>query len=176
MEDFRVTDGQAGEMAKSNVKDINLGYQEIQEQLQILSKSYVIIGFPDGTLTKTQTKGDRVKKGGESMAQIASDNEFGTKSIPVRSFMGSSFDENRTKINQLMLREYGKILDGKTTTVKALGLVGQFVKGLAQQKIRAIQFPPNSARTIAIKKSSKPLIDFGQMINALTQKVITEKS
>jgi hypothetical protein len=40
-----------------------------------------------------------------------------------------------------------------------------------QKKIRQITIPPNSPRTIAEKKSSKPLIDFGQMVQSVTFKV-----
>ena len=106
------------------------------------------------------------------MPEIAAANEFGTETIPARPFMSTSFDENRQRIYNLTQREYGRILDGKTNVAKSLGIIGLFMVGLIQKKIRAIQFPPNSPRTIAIKKSSKPLIDFGQMIQSVREKVV----
>ncbi|MGH2612652.1 MAG: hypothetical protein ACRDFB_06330, partial [Rhabdochlamydiaceae bacterium] len=74
--------------------------------------------------------------------------------------------------NKAIQGEYNKILDGKSTTERSLGLIGQLMTKLIVQKIRAIVSPPNSPRTIAIKKSSKPLIDFGQMVQSVRYKVV----
>ena len=142
-------------MAKAKIQDIDLGYQAIESQLKLLGKSYVLVGFQEGSVTKNQTKGDRTKKAGQSMPEIAAANEFGKGNIPARPFMSTSFDENKTQINQAIQSEYIKITKGKSTVKKSLGLLGQFMVSLIQRKIRAIYFPPNSPRTIAIKKSSK---------------------
>lgn len=82
--------------------------------------------------------------------------------------MRTSFDDNVTNIQALIQREYGLVTDGTKTAKKGLGLIGIYVVGLIQQKIRAIVTPPNSPVTIALKGSSKPLIDFGQMVNSVT--------
>lgn len=157
------------------VKDTDMGLGDIKEQVKLLSNSYVLVGFQEGSKTKSETKGDRQKKGGLSMPQIAAANEFGAPGVPARPFMSTSFDENKAQINLAVLGEYRKILDGKSTTKKSLGILGQFMVGMIQRKIRSIYFPPNSARTIAIKKSSKPLIDFGQMIQSVREKVVIKK-
>lgn len=159
-------------MKRAVVKDIDLGFDEIQKQVALLDGSYVLVGFQEGTKTNLQTKGQRKKKAGFSMAEIAAANEFGTKSIPARPFMATSFDENRAKINKAIQGEYAKILDGKSTTERSLGLIGLLGAKFIVQKIRAITTPPNSPRTIAIKKSSKPLIDFGQMVQSVRHKVV----
>lgn len=159
-------------MKRAVVKDIDLGFDEIQKQVALLDGSYVLVGFQEGTKTTQQTKGQRQKKAGFSMAEIAAANEFGTKTIPARPFMSTSFDENRAKINKAILGEYSKILDGKSTTERSLGLIGLLGVKFIVQKIRAITSPPNSPRTIAIKKSSKPLIDFGQMVQSVRHKVV----
>lgn len=154
------------------VKDIDLGWEQIEREIQKAEKSFVLVGFQEGEKTKKQQKGSRTKKSGLSLAEIAASNEFGTRSIPARPFMRTSFDENLPKINQAIRSQYVKILDGKSTTKKSLGLIGLLMVSLIQEKIRAIHSPPNSARTIAIKKSSKPLIDFGQMIQSVREKVV----
>lgn len=159
-------------MKRAVVKDIDLGFDEIQKQVALLDGSYVLVGFQEGTKTTLQTKGQRQKKSGLSMAEIAAANEFGTKTIPARPFMSTSFDENRAKINKAIQGEYSKILDGKSTTERSLGLIGLLGVKFIVQKIRAITSPPNSPRTIAIKKSSKPLIDFGQMVQSVRHKVV----
>lgn len=159
-------------MKRAVVKDIDLGFDEIQKQVALLDGSYVLVGFQEGTKTTLQTKGQRQKKSGLSMAEIAAANEFGTKMIPARPFMSTSFDENRAKINKAIQSEYSKILDGKSTTERSLGLIGLLGAKFIVQKIRAITSPPNSPHTIAIKKSSKPLIDFGQMVQSVRHKVV----
>lgn len=145
--------------------------QEIKLMEQI-ENSYVLIGFQEGSVTRSQTKGKRRKEAGKSQAQIAAENEFGTNKIPARSFMRTSFDENVQRVVNIITAEYEKILDGQSTVRKSLNAIGLYGVDLVQQKIRAIRYPPNSPRTIAIKKSSKPLIDFGQMIQSVRHKVV----
>ena len=139
-----------------------------------LADSYVLVGFQEGSVTHSQVKNGRTKKPGKNMAQIAAENEFGTSRIPARSFMRTSFDENKQKLNNAILNEYDKIIDGKSTIERSLGLLGQALSKMIKKKIREIQTPPNSPRTIREKKSSKPLIDFGQMVQAVTYKVVTK--
>jgi hypothetical protein len=154
------------------VKDKDLGFEEIQRQMALLDGSHVKVGFQEGAVTKPQVKGQRRKPAGLSLPQIAAENEFGTKIIPARPFMSTSFDENKALINRAIQGEYKKIAGGNGTTERSLGLIGQLMTKLIVQKIRAIVSPPNSPRTIAIKKSSKPLIDFGQMIQSVRYKVV----
>lgn len=158
-------------MARAVVKDIDRGWGEIVLQTEMFRRASILIGFQEGDTTKPQVKGTREKKGGLSMAQIAAANEFGTKKIPARPFMGTSFDENRQRIIRGINVQYGMVLDGKKNAEQALGAIGEGVVSIIKTKIRAIVTPPNSPRTIAAKGSSKPLIDFGQMINSVRYKV-----
>lgn len=158
--------------SRAVVTDTDLGFDRIKEEVEKMAGSYVIIGFPETAKTKDQTKGNRHKKGGLSMAEIAAENEFGTKYIPARSFMRTTFDENRDNVNRIIDKEYDKILEGKRTVQFSLQAIGIYYEGLIRKKIRDIHFPPNSPRTIALKGSSKPLIDFGQMIAAIQHKVV----
>lgn len=158
-------------MARADVRDIDKGWGAIQKEVESFKKASVLIGFQEGEVTKKEVKGQREKEGGLSMAQIAAANEFGTKTTPSRPFMRTSFDENLSKINKLINLQYQQVQDRKKNADQALTAIGVVMVGLIQQKIRAIVSPPNSPRTIAIKGSSKPLIDFGQMIQSVTYKV-----
>lgn len=155
-------------------KDARKDFDKQIARMEELANSYVLVGFQQGSVTRSQVKGKRRKEAGKPMAQIAAENEFGTKTTPARPFISTSFDENRDKLNNIIANEYGKIIDGDSTVRKSLNLIGLFGVDIIQQKIRAIQTPPNSPRTIAIKKSSKPLIDFGQMIQSVRHKVVIE--
>lgn len=159
-------------MARADVRDIDKGWERIERELASFRNSSVLIGFQEGTLTKKEVKGQREKEGGLSMPQIAAANEFGTKRIPARPFMSTSFDENRSRIEKLIQIQYQKVKDGKQKAENALIGVGVVVVGMIQQKIRAILSPPNAPSTIKAKGSSKPLIDFGQMIQSVREKVV----
>lgn len=154
-------------MARPVVVDTDLGLDDILKEIKKLSKIELLIGVQEGTVTSRETRGYHTRDAGINVAQYAAENEFGTRETPQRSFMRSSFDENLTKIEAFVTLQYGKVIDGKQTANGAVGLVGQAMTALIQRKIRAIVFPPNSALTIARKGSSKPLIDFGQMIASI---------
>jgi hypothetical protein len=158
-------------MAPKSFEDNRKAYDAKLKEIEQLSTSYVTFGFQQEALTKSQVKGNRTKRAGLSQAQIAAQNEFGTRTIPARPFMRTSFDENINRIQNAVNVEYDNVLSGMSTIRKSLDRLGIFGVGLIQQKIRAIHFPPNSPRTIAIKGSSKPLIDFGQMIQSVRHKV-----
>ncbi len=89
--------------------------KKLEEQLALIDNSYVLVGFQENSQTHAENKNNRMKKGGQSMPQIAADNEFGTKHIPARPFMGPAFDENKPKINKAIEKQYERILEGKTT-------------------------------------------------------------
>lgn len=152
----------------ARVVDKDLGFAEIEREVQKLKKSQIMIGFQANTVTQSASQDGRVKQAGQSMATIAARNEFGFERTPARPFMRTSFDENQAQISKLIQQRYGKLLDGKLRADKMLGILGQYVVGLIQKKIRQITSPPNAPYTIAIKKSSKPLIDFGQMVRSVT--------
>src|SRR5260221_1309881 len=160
--------------ASSTFTDKKVYQKKLEEQLALIDNSYVLVGFQENSQTRNETKNNRTKKGGQSMPQIAADNEFGTKNIPTRPFMRPAFDENISSINKAIAKQYKRIQDGETTVEKALGLIGLYMIDLIQQKILSIHTPPNSPRTIAAKKSSKPLIDFGQMFASVTSKTVIQ--
>ena len=85
--------------------------------------------------------------------------------------MSTSFDENRQRIANAISNEYDKIVEGTSTVKRSLNLIGLEMTRLIQMKIRAIYYPPNSPATGRAKGSSKPLIDFGQMIQSVRHKV-----
>ncbi len=158
-------------MAKNTFSDERKLWDKQIAQIEQLGNSYVLVGFQEGSVTKTAKKGTEKKKGGESMPTIAAKNEYGI-GVPARPFLRPAFDENRERINAFIAAQYTQILNNQSTVKKSLGLIGQVGVQLVIEKINSIYSPPNSPATIARKKSSKPLIDFGQMRQAVTFKVV----
>ena len=163
-------------MARPVVVDTDLGYKEIMREITKLSKLELLVGVQEGEVTSREVRGHHTRDAGVSIAQYAAENEFGTRETPQRSFMRSSFDENLPKIETYVAKQYGLVIDGKQKARTAVGLIGQVLTAMIQRKIRQITFPPNSAITIARKGSSKPLIDFGQMIASIRYAIRTRKN
>lgn len=116
-----------------------------------------------------------------TVAKIAAIHEFGTDTMPERSFMRSAIDGNKGKIQKTIDTLASKVIDGKMPQKQALGLIGEMIKGLMKQRITA-QGPgvkgawqDISQATKDRKGSSKILIDTGQMINSISWEIVPGK-
>jgi len=111
---------------------------------------------------------------GESLLVIASSNEFGTNNghIPERSYMRSTFDEQKKATDAFILKGYDNIMKQKTTVERVLGQLGAFFKGQVQKKMADLTTPPNAESTIKAKGSSNPLINTGFLRQSIKEKVI----
>ena len=115
---------------------------------------------------------------GITIAQIAAINEFGSsdgKHPPSRPFMRLAIDKNRDKTNALVVKLAKMIVDGKMTPLRALGLLGETVKGNMVKIINSGVSPVNKKSTIDRKGSSKPLIDTGQLKNSIDWEIVKGK-
>jgi hypothetical protein len=101
------------------------------------------------------------------IAQYGFYNEFGTRHIPSRSFIRSTFDEQRKKYERMVdkaLRDAqlrGKPLRGGFLRI------GIVMHNDIKKKITALRVPVNAPSTIRAKKSSNPLIADGIMRGAI---------
>jgi hypothetical protein len=93
--------------------------------------------------------------------------------IPERSFMRSAFDKNVQKYQRACLREAKKALLQRQTPEQAIGRVGEIAKADVIRGIDRGISPPLKPATVRRKGSSKPLIDTGQLKQAI--KVETER-
>lgn len=112
-----------------------------------------------------------------TVAQIAFMNEFGSADgrIPERSFMRSAMDENKPELTKFIKKISGDVVDGKFGPKKGLGLISQKVVNFIKAKIKSGPFKENAPYTLAMKKSSKPLIDTAQMLNSLEWEIRNSK-
>ena len=134
---------------------------------------------------------------GEHMIMIANVHEFGVRitvtpamraflhhigihlrkdtteiNIPERSFMRAGFDENESKIFNMIETQVSKVLAMEITGKTAMGRIGEYVKGLIQRKITDISSPPNHPVTVERKGSSNPLIDRGHLRMSITWRIV----
>ncbi len=86
-----------------------------------------------------------------------------TLQIPERSFLRAPFDAARDKIQTALDRTIGQVIDNKVAADEALQQVAVgFLEPLFQKALLRVQ-PPNAPLTIALKKSSRPLVDSGRL-------------
>lgn len=92
--------------------------------------------------------------------------------IPERAFMRTAFDKNVVKYERAMLREAKKSIRGTQSPTQAIGRVGEIALADIVNGINRGLPPPLKAATIRRKRGkSKPLIDTGQLKQALKAKV-----
>lgn len=131
----------------------------------------VKVGFPAG-------------KASGGVIERAIYNEFGTKGggwggpIPERSFMRNAMRQGKGELTANMAAAARTILRnvalGKNAAQEkraALSKLGIKAQGMIQQEIASLSSPLNSPVTIALKGSSKPLVDSGEMAGAVTWKI-----
>lgn len=114
---------------------------------------------------------------GTPIAAYAAYNEFGTGGggwggpIPARPFMGSTFDERRSAWGKGADIAIDRALTGLQSFETGLKQLGELAQRDIQDKILALDSPPNSAVTVELKGSSNPLIDTGAMRQSIRYEV-----
>lgn len=172
---------------KFNIIDKNKIFSEKKLKallgLKGITKDSVKVGIPSNKEKHTKKRGSGgkiVEAGGPnvSVLEIAAANEFGTKTIPERSFLRSTVRKNQSKYKKLGLLLVENLLK-KTTEEeykKELGKLGLIAQSDVQETIRKLKDPPNALSTQLKKGRSlgkgstvdNPLIDTGQLIQSIT--------
>lgn len=126
------------------------------------------LGVVVGVTAKTNGR-----SGEFSNAELAAIHEFGSpmRNIPERSFLRKPLINNAATIANLAKNAVGKFIAGEITAAEALGVIGEEAKGISKEAISDGISPALKPATIKHKKSSKPLIDTGQLLNSITCEV-----
>lgn len=140
-----------------SVTVVDKGYKAIMAEVARLNSLAVNVGIQAGS--------------GKGIAERAFFNEYGTKTIPERSFMRTAFDENLPDINSTVDRLVAGVLGAKITAQTAASVLGERHQGQIKSNVKSGTFTANSQITIDRKFSSKPLIDTGEMLNSIRYEV-----
>lgn len=141
----------------TNVTIKDMGFEAFKQELEIAQTANVTIGIHEGSGSVD----------GVTIAEYAAYNEYGTKHIPERSFMRTTFDDEVNNIQNQMTAQWAQVLVGKTTVYRALSLIGLRHEIKVKEKINSNIQPKNAPSTIEKKKSSRTLIDTGTMLNTV---------
>lgn len=144
---------------------------DIKKVLAALNSKQIQVGFfdtykyPDGT----------------PIAYVAAIQEFGYGPIPPRPFMRPAQLQNQNKWQAGIAAGVKAALNGAVTIDNALEQVGMAAAGDVRKAIKAVTAPPLAASTIRARQSrkktkkqasTKPLVDTGQMLQAVTSAVV----
>ncbi|MBA3833610.1 MAG: hypothetical protein H0X34_17305 [Chthoniobacterales bacterium] len=154
----------------ARISDRDSGYKALQKRILATAKGKRV------TVGVHEAEGAAAEGDGPTVLDVAEWNEFGTDTIPERSFIRGWCDENVDQNKTLMRKLSAALLSGKIPTVEAalnrFGLVA--VAGI-QARIRAGIAPENAASTIAKKGSSTPLIDSGTLWTSIKHELTDDK-
>ena len=108
---------------------------------------------------------------GESVAQVAFWNEYGTANIPPRPFFRNTIAEHKDE----WPKQAAELMEANGGDVRqTLELMGEGVKGQIVETIQAFREPPNAAATVKQKGFDKPLIDTGTLWRSIDYEVADE--
>ena len=156
-----------------SVEDRDLGWQKLVRTLGQLDRSYVKVGVVEGTTRDDPT-------GRSDMAAVAAANEFGVMGsdgdwkIPPRPALGNAYDAHKTELYAEIDHQKSAILAGHQTVRGALDRIGLRHTAQQQASIRSNTPPPNSPVTVALKGSSRTLVDSGQYAQSIRHVSVVE--
>lgn len=136
----------------------------LAKRLRAAARLEVAVGFP---ATKDGL-GQPWYDSGESIIDVAIANNYGTDEIPARPFM----DLARPEMQRLFRDEMAKVSRRLATEDVNLEKVYNLLGAMCAEEVRKAIFDggwaANSPATIKRKKSSRPLIDTGEMARRAT--------
>lgn len=143
-------------------EDKDMGYIRIQRDIRSLRDRSIRVGIMGN---------DSVK--GVSVVDYAMYNEFGTRHIPARPFMATTYETYKDMMVQFIDYLASRIFVGMITPDRALRVIGEAYQAKVQMTIRNAKewAVPNDPKTIAAKGSSSPLIDTGRMIQSVRYEI-----
>lgn len=158
-------------------KDINLSriLKNIDDMDHVKSK----VGFPKEASVKGQTRKGSGRAPFNDMSEVATIaiyNEYGTKDkktgskrIPPRPALQTSFVSNRSGIKDRLKKEARRVVLGKQDALMGIGRVGAWLTAQTKLTYRNWTSPSNAESTKRQKKGvNNPLVDTGQMVNTIT--------
>ena len=108
---------------------------------------------------------------GESVAQVAFWNEYGTATIPPRPFFRNTIAEHKDE----WPKQAATLMEANGGDVRqTLQLMGEGVKGQIVETIQDFREPPNATATVKQKGFDKPLIDTGTLWRSIDYEVTDE--
>ena len=140
------------------------GLKIVQDRLKELGELSLTMGFQG-------PKGEQLYPTGVNVATVALFNEFGTKTIPARSFLRSTMFERRDAIERVMATAVGvTITEFGVPPVTALSEAGDAIARMVKRKINTSRGWAKRNRPSTVEKKGRdyPLHDTNLMAKSVT--------
>ena len=148
-------------MGRSSVKEKDMGWRKIKRALRHVDGKSVTVGLHE----------EDAGEGDPSNAEKGYYNEFGTEHIPARPFLRSTHDSKKLEWVRRMQRDFGLVLGNRMTGQRMLESVGKLAASDVHQAVIDWDTPPNAPRTVQKKGFDDPLVETGEMAEAIDYKV-----
>lgn len=152
-----------------NVKMDDHVFRELEAKLGKAKNAHVKVGVLESQGATTSSDGET------TLAELAAIHEFGAPraNIPARSFLRATFtqDPGREGVSKMLNSLARGIIAERLEVKEALDRLGAWAVAQVKRRIKAHIPPPLKPATIKAKGSSTPLVDTGQLINAITWEV-----
>ncbi len=113
--------------------------------------------------------------GGISLIELAAIHEFGAPAagIPERSFIRKTFKLRQRQLTRAIAKLANLAMLGRMPPEKALEILGAWSAGQVRDRILSGEGipPPLKPETVRRKGSSRPLVDTGRLLQAITYEV-----
>lgn len=147
--------------AKDKVYVEDLGLKKVVERIRDMDGWGVSVGVHED---------DSHRGDGIDNANLYAIHEFGAGHVPERASLRIAFGAGLEENFQMLARGAFMIMAGVASPRSVVALVGEKSTADTVEAIRAGIPPPLAASTVARKGSSTPLIDTGQLVQAIKPK------
>lgn len=137
------------------------GLARLKKYINQLASDRVFVGVP------------RSANGARGNAMIAFVHEFGSiaNGIPERSFLRSTVLEQADKYAKIVMQKIPEAIKSGTNARDAYSMLGTIAMNDVKLKIASGDFAALAPATIRRKKSSKPLIDTGNLRQSISYEI-----
>lgn len=153
------------------IKDDRTVDVALRRRMRALGQIGVRVGvFQGGKVRDRKGRFQGGDSGSATIADVAAAHEFGTRTVPQRSFIARTIDGRAAEIDRLQDAVIGRVIAGEDPR-DAAELVGLGVASMVRDTIRSNVPPPLSPATVERKGDSRTLVDTGQLLNAVKHEV-----
>lgn len=128
-----------------------------------LTMDQILKRLQDSSITVGIHKDAGSYDNGATVVDVATWNEFGTDTIPERSFLRTTIAANRAKYKGEFEKAYLQAIRGGMNLRASAAFIGNVARDDIKQKINDIKEPRNAPSTIAKKGFDNPLIETRKM-------------
>lgn len=117
-----------------------------------------------------EAEGATTYPSGQTVAEVAHLHEYGTRDMPARPWLSEGMAV--ADVEGASRRAVEGIISGKQTAAQALGKAAESVAVAVREELPDLPLAPLAESTVEKKGSATPLVDTGELREAITARVV----